>query len=174
MLTTIALLATLAPARLYDFKAVDIDGKPVALKKYKGKVVMVVNVASRCGNTPQYEGLEKLYKEYKPKGLVILGFPANEFGGQEPGTEAEIKTFCTANYGVTFPMMSKVVVKGPGQAPLYKWLVENSDRPTEDVEWNFGKFIVGRDGKVFKRIKPQVKPGEPEIRQAIEAALAAK
>ncbi|RYG23888.1 glutathione peroxidase [bacterium] len=164
----------MAPAKFYDFKAVDIDGKPVALKKYKGKVVMVVNVASKCGNTPQYEGLEKLYKEYKSKGLVILGFPANEFGAQEPGTEAEIKQFCTSLYGVDFPMMSKVVVKGEGQAPLFKWLVENSDRPTEPIEWNFAKFIVGRDGKVFKRIKPQVKPETPEVRQAIEDALAAK
>ena len=174
MLTTLALLATLAPASLYDFKTVDIDGKPVALKKYRGKVVMVVNVASKCGNTPQYEGLEKLYKEYKPKGLVIIGFPANDFGGQEPGSEKEIKQFCTSLYAVDFPMMSKIVVKGEGQSPIYKWLIENSDRPNDQVEWNFGKFIVGRDGKVFKRIKPQVKPEDPVVRQAIEAALAAK
>jgi glutathione peroxidase len=174
MLTALALLPMLAPATLYDFKAIDIDGKPVALKKFKGKVVMVVNVASRCGNTPQYEGLEKLYKEYKPKGLVIVGFPANNFGDQEPGSNPEIKTFCHSKYGVTFPMMSKVSVKGSDQAPIYKWLVENSDRPSDDVEWNFAKFLVGRDGKVAKRIKPQEKVDEPQVRAAIEAALAAK
>lgn len=174
MITALAALAVFAPASFYDFKTTDIDGKPVALKKFKGKVVMVVNVASRCGNTPQYEGLEKLYKEYKSKGLVIVGFPANEFAGQEPGTNAEIKTFCTATYGVTFPMMSKLVVKGEGQSPIYKWLVENSDRPKDDVEWNFAKFIIGRDGKVSKRIKPQTKPDTAEVREAIEAALAAK
>jgi len=174
MITTLALLATLAPASFYDFKTSDIDGKPVALKKFKGKVVMVVNVASRCGNTPQYEGLEKLYKEYKSKGLVIVGFPANEFNGQEPGSNADIKTFCTATYGVTFPMMTKVVVKGEGISPIYQWLIENSDRPKDDVEWNFAKFVVGRDGKVFKRIKPGVKPETAEVREAIEAALAAK
>lgn len=174
MLTALALLPMLAPATLYDFKAIDIDGKPVALKKFKGKVVMVVNVASRCGNTPQYEGLEKLYKEYKAKGLVIVGFPANNFGDQEPGSNPEIKTFCHSKYGVTFPMMSKISVKGSDRAPIYSWLVENSDRPNDDVEWNFAKFLVGRDGKVAKRIKPQEKVDEPQVRAAIEAALAAK
>ena len=172
MITTLALLATMAPATLYDFKAVDIDGKPVALKKFKGKVVLVVNVASHCGNTKQYEGLEKLYKENKAKGLVIVGFPANNFGGQEPGTNAEIKTFCTGKYNVTFPMMGKVSVKGDDRAPLYKWLVENSDRPTEDVEWNFAKFLVGRNGKLVKRIKPGDTVEQPEVKAAIEAALA--
>ncbi len=172
MLTALALLPMLAPATLYDFKAVDIDGKPVALKKFKGKVVLVVNVASRCGNTPQYEGLEKLYKEYKSKGLVIVGFPANNFGGQEPGSNAEIKTFCTAKYNVSFPMMGKVSVKGEDQAPIYKWLVESSDRPTEDVEWNFAKFLVGRDGKVVARIKPQDTVEKPEVKAVIEKALA--
>ena len=133
MLATLALIA-LAPATLYDFKVENIDGKPVALKRFKGKVVLVVNVASKCGNTPQYEGLEKLYKEFKPRGLVVVGFPANDFGSQEPGSNSEIKEFCTAKYDVTFPMMSKLSVKGEDQAPLYKWLVANSDRPKDDVE----------------------------------------
>ncbi len=178
MITALAFLALagpkVAPASLYDFKTTDIDGKPVALKRFKGKVVLVVNVASKCGNTPQYEGLEKLYKEYKSKGLVIVGFPANNFGDQEPGTEADIKAFCTGKYNVTFPMMSKVSVKGEDQAPLYKWLVANSDRPSDDVEWNFAKFIVSRQGKVVGRIKPGSKVDEPEVRAAIDAALAAK
>lgn len=173
MLTALAMLA-LAPATLYDFKTTDIDGKPVALKRFKGKVVLVVNVASQCGNTPQYAGLEKLYREYKSKGLVIVGFPANNFGEQEPGTNEEIKLFCKGKYDVTFPMMSKVSVKGPDQAPIYKWLVENSDRPNEDVEWNFAKFLVGRDGKVVKRISPKDKVDDPKIREAIEAALMSK
>lgn len=173
MITALALLA-LAPATLYDFKATDIDGKAVALKKFKGKVVLVVNVASKCGLTPQYEGLEALYKEFKPKGLVIVGFPANDFNGQEPGTAEEIKTFCTGKYNVTFPLMSKISVKGEAQAPLYKWLIANSDRPNEDIEWNFAKFVVGRDGKVLKRLKPQQKPTDSEVREAIETALAAK
>lgn len=173
MLTALAILA-LAPATLYDFKATDIDGKPVPLKRFKNKVVLVVNVASKCGNTPQYADLEKLYKDYRAKGLVVVGFPANDFGMQEPGSNAEIKEFCTKTYDVTFPMMAKISVKGADQAPLYKWLVESSDRPQDDVEWNFAKFIVGRDGKVFKRIKPKEKVDEPQVRAAIEAALAAK
>lgn len=173
MITALAMLA-LAPATLYDFKVDNIDGKPVALRKYKGKVVLVVNVASKCGNTPQYESLEKLYKDYKAKGLVIVGFPANNFNEQEPGSNADIKAFCTATYGVTFPMMSKVSVKGEDQAPLYKWLVANSDRPADDVEWNFAKFLVGRDGKVAARIKPGDKVDDAKVRAAIDSALAAK
>ena len=158
---------------IYDFKMKNIDGKDVPLKKYKGKVLLVVNVASKCGLTPQYEGLEKLYREYKDKGVVILGFPANNFGGQEPGTNEEIKTFCTGKYDVTFPMFSKISVKGEDQAELYKWLLANSDRH-DDIEWNFAKFVIGKDGKVFKRIAPQEKPGSTSVREAIEAALAAK
>ena len=173
MITALAILA-LAPATLYDFKVENIDGKNVNMSRYKGKVVLVVNVASQCGNTPQYAGLEKLYRDYKGKGLVIVGFPANDFGEQEPGTNAEIKTFCTGKYDVTFPMMSKISVKGTDQAPLYRWLVASSDRPKDDVEWNFAKFLVGRDGKLVKRIRPQDKVDEPSVRAAIEAALAAK
>ena len=173
MLATIALLA-LAPTTLYDFKVDNIDGKPVALRKFKGKVVLVVNVASKCGNTPQYEGLEKLYEEFKGRGLVVVGFPANNFGSQEPGSNSDIMEFCTSTYNVKFPMMSKLSVKGEDQAPLYKWLVANSDRPKDDVEWNFAKFLINRDGKVVKRIKPGEKVDEPSVRAAIEAALAQK
>lgn len=173
MLATIALLA-LAPTTLYDFKVDNIEGKPVALRKFKGKVVLVVNVASKCGNTPQYEGLEKLYQEFKSRGLVVIGFPANNFGSQEPGSNADIMEFCTSTYNVKFPMMSKLSVKGEDQAPLYKWLVANSDRPKEDVEWNFAKFLIGRDGKLIKRIKPGDKVDEPSVRASIEAALAQK
>ena len=173
MLATIALLA-LAPTTLYDFKVDNIEGKPVALRKFKGKVVLVVNVASKCGNTPQYEGLEKLYQEFKSRGLVVIGFPANNFGSQEPGSNADIMEFCTSTYNVRFPMMSKLSVKGEDQAPLYKWLVANSDRPKEDVEWNFAKFLIGRDGKLVKRIKPGDKVDEPSVRASIEAALAQK
>lgn len=174
MITALAMLALKAPATLYDFKVESIDNKPVALRKYRGKVVLVVNVASQCGNTPQYAGLEKLYREEKAKGLVIVGFPANNFGSQEPGSNAEIKTFCTGKYDVTFPMMAKISVKGEDQAPLYRWLVSNSDRPNEPIEWNFAKFIVGRDGRVVGRIKPGDKVDDPAVRAQIEAALAAK
>ncbi len=173
MITALAMLA-LAPATLYDFKATDIDGKAVPLRKFKNKVVLVVNVASRCGNTPQYAALEKLYRDYKAKGLVIVGFPANNFGDQEPGSNAEIKSFCKSTYDVTFPMMAKISVKGADEAPLYKWLIANSDRPGDDIEWNFAKFVVGRDGKVAARIKPGEKVDEPKVRAAIDAALAAK
>lgn len=167
---------TMAPPAksIYDFKMKDIDGKVVPLSKYKGKVLLVVNVASRCGNTPQYKGLEELYRQNKSKGLVVLGFPANNFGAQEPGTEAEIKQFCSLNYDVSFPMFSKISVKGEDTAPLYQWLVETSDRPKEEVEWNFAKFVIGRDGKVFRRIGPGVKPESEEVQKAIADALAQK
>jgi glutathione peroxidase len=158
---------------IYDFKVKDIDGKEVDLSKYKGKVLLIVNVASRCGHTPQYETLEKLYKDKKDKGLVILGFPANEFGGQEPGTNEEIKTFCTSKYNVTFDMFSKIVVKGDGQAPLYKYLTSEAANPktTGDIKWNFTKFLVSRDGKILTRFEPKVKPDSKEVLDAIDAAL---
>lgn len=170
MLTALAML-TLAPASFYDFKAENIDGKAVPLSRYKGKVVLVVNVASKCGNTPQYADLEKLYRDYKKQGLVIVGFPANNFGSQEPGSNAEIKEFCKLTYDVSFPMMAKVSVKGEDQAPLYKWLVASSDRPNDPVEWNFAKFVIGRDGKLVARIKPQDKVDNPAVRSAIVSAL---
>jgi len=157
---------------IYDFTMTNIDGHSVHLSKFKGKVLLVVNVASKCGYTPQYAGLEKLYEEYKGKGFLILGFPANNFGSQEPGTDAEIKTFCTGNYNVSFPMFSKISVKGDDQAPLYKWLIASSDRPSDQIEWNFTKFIVGKDGKVAYRFKSQDTPDSPQVKDAIDKALA--
>jgi glutathione peroxidase len=148
-----------------------IDGSAVDLSQYKGKTVLIVNVASRCGYTPQYKGLQSLFDKYKDKGLVILGFPANEFGGQEPGSDAEIATFCSSKYGVTFDMFSKIVVKGPGMAPLYKTLTESS-KPAGDVKWNFEKFLVDRDGKIAGRFGSGVSPDDPAFVKAIEAALA--
>jgi glutathione peroxidase len=157
-----------------DFTMKDIDGKDVDLAKtYKGKVVLMVNVASKCGLTPQYEELEKLYEGYKARGLVILGFPANEFGAQEPGTEKEIKEFCTSKYKVTFPMFSKIVVKGEGIHPLYKFLTEKETDPAYAgvIQWNFTKFLVGRDGKLAARFEPKTTPSSKEVVAAIEAAL---
>ena len=147
-----------------------IDGKEVDLSTYKGKVVLIVNVASRCGYTGQYAGLEKLYATYKDKGLVVLGFPANEFGGQEPGSDAEIAAFCSSKYGVTFDMFSKIVVKGPGKAALYKTLTESAT-PAGEVGWNFEKFLIGRDGKVVGRFKSGVAPDDATLTKAIEAEL---
>ena len=147
-----------------------IDGTEVDLAKYKGKVVLIVNVASRCGYTGQYAGLQKLSDTYKDTGLVVLGFPANEFGAQEPGTDAEIATFCSSKYGVTFDMFSKIAVKGPGIAPLYKTLTESAD-PKGDVGWNFEKFLIGRDGKIVGRYKSGVAPDDAKLKATIEAEL---
>lgn len=165
--------ATMDPAAnsIYDFTKKDIDGKAVKLDKYKGKVLLVVNVASKCGLTPQYDGLQKLYSTYKAKGFTVLGFPANEFGNQEPGSNAEIKQFCMAKHNVTFPMFEKIVVKGAGIDPLYQFLISTSERPKDDIEWNFAKFLVGKDGKVIKRFDPRTTPENPELVKAIEAAL---
>jgi glutathione peroxidase len=148
-----------------------IDGKPVDLGSYKGKVVLVVNVASRCGYTKQYDGLQKLYDSHKDKGFVILGFPANDFGAQEPGTDAEIAEFCSTKYAVTFPMFSKITVKGDGKAPLYKALTEAAD-PKGEVGWNFEKFLIGKNGTVIARFKSGVTAEDPRLVKAIEAALA--
>jgi glutathione peroxidase len=148
-----------------------IDGKPVDLAAYKGKVVLVVNVASRCGYTGQYAGLQKLYDAHKDKGFVILGFPANDFGAQEPGTDGQIAEFCSTKYGVTFPMFSKITVKGADKAPLYKALTEAAD-PRGEVSWNFEKFLIGKDGGVIGRFKSGVAPDDAKLVQAIEAALA--
>jgi len=150
-----------------------IDGTAVDLAKYKGKVVLVVNVASRCGYTPQYTGLQKLYETYKDKGLVVLGFPANEFGAQEPGSDTDIAKFCSSKYGVTFDMFSKVVVKGPNKSPLYKSLTESATPPGE-VSWNFEKFLIGRDGAIVGRYKSAVAPEDAKLTGAIEAALGKK
>lgn len=157
---------------IYDFKMANIDGKQIPLSKFKGKVLLVVNVASKCGNTPQYAKLEALYKARKNKNFSILGFPANNFGGQEPGTNGEIKEFCTATYGVEFPMFAKISVKGDDEHPLYKWLIANSDQPNADIDWNFAKFVIGKDGKVAARFKARVQPDSPEVLAAIDAAQA--
>lgn len=155
---------------IYDFTMMNIDGKPTSLKKFKGKTLLVVNVATKCGNTPQYKQLEELYEKYQKQGLVVLGFPANNFGGQEPGTDAEIKTFCTSTYDVKFPMFSKISVKGDDIAPLYKWLLSQS-KSTTDVDWNFAKFLVAKDGSTVKRYSARMKPDSAEIVADIEAAL---
>jgi len=158
---------------VYDFTMKDIDGKETNLAQYRGKVLLLVNVASRCGFTPQYEGLEKVYLKYKDRGLIILGFPANNFMSQEPGTNEEIKTFCSLKYNVTFPMFSKISVKGDDMHPLYKYLTDKQSDPQfgGDVKWNFNKFLVGRDGKIIGRFEPAVKPESAEVAQAIEKAL---
>lgn len=157
-------------ATLYEFVMKDIEGRDVSLAKYRGKVVLVVNVASQCGNTPQYAGLEKLYRRYQERGLVIAGFPANNFGGQEPGTNEEIKEFCEGKFGVTFPMFAKISVKGIDMDPLYQWLV-GSVEPREDVDWNFAKFLVGRDGRVIARFSSRTKPDDQTLTSSILKAL---
>ena len=161
------------PAAL-NFKMKNLTGKEVDLSKYKGKVVLIVNVASYCGNTPQYKGLEDLHEKYADQGLAVLGFPANEFGKQEPGSDEEIADFCGKNYGVKFDMFSKVVVKGEGQCPLYNYLTSKETDPkfAGDVTWNFEKFLIDRDGKVVARFAPKVKPESKEVVAAIETELA--
>jgi glutathione peroxidase len=163
-------------AAVLDFKMKTIDGKDTELSQYKGKVVMFVNVASQCGLTPQYKGLQALYAKYKDKGLVIIGVPANEFGGQEPGSDDEIAKFCSSKYDVTFPMLSKVVVKGKGTCPLYAFLTSKDTNPRfgGDIQWNFTKFLVNRKGEVVNRFEPRVAPESTEIVSAIEAELAKK
>ncbi|MBM3755938.1 MAG: glutathione peroxidase [Acidobacteria bacterium] len=157
---------------IFDISMNSIDGKPVALKSFEGKAVLFVNVASQCGYTPQYAGLQSLYAKYKDKGLVIVGVPANNFGGQEPGSNEEIKSFCSRTYNVTFPMMAKVSVKGADKTPLYQYLTDKSNPKTGgDVQWNFTKFLVGKDGKVRQRFESGVSPDSPELAAAIEAAL---
>lgn len=163
-------------APVLNFTMKGIDGTPVDLSKFKGKVVLFVNVASQCGLTPQYEGLQKLHDKYAQAGLVIVGVPANEFGSQEPGTDTEIKQFCTSNYGVKFVMLSKVVVKGDGICPLYKFLTEKETNGSfaGPITWNFEKFLVGRNGEVARRFAPRVEPTADEVTKAIEAELAKK
>lgn len=164
------------PAGPLAYKMQSLDGKEVDLAKYKGKVVMIVNVASECGLTPQYEQLQALHKKYADKDLAILGFPANEFGKQEPGTNAEISEFCKENYGVEFDMFAKVVVKGEGQCDLYKFLTsrDTNAKFAGDITWNFEKFLVGRDGQVKARFSPRTKPDADEVVKALEAELAKK
>jgi glutathione peroxidase len=163
-----------AAESVYNFTLKSIDGQPVSLKSYHGKVLLLVNVASKCGFTPQYTGLEALYEKYKDKGLVIVGIPANNFGSQEPGTNEEIKTFCSRKYNVTFPMMSKVSVLGEDKTPLYVFLTDKGVNPTigGDIKWNFTKFLFNRNGKPVARFEPAVTPESPEMTKAIESALA--
>ena len=158
---------------IYDFEAKDIGGKDIALSSFKGKVMLIVNTASKCGFTPQFGGLEELHKSYAGKGLAVLGFPCNQFGAQDPGSNSEIEGFCQVNYGVSFPMMGKIDVNGPAAHPLYQWL--EAEAPgllgSKAIKWNFTKFLVGKDGQVIKRYAPLDKPAD--MAKDIEAALAA-
>jgi glutathione peroxidase len=159
------------------FKMKGIDGKDVDLSQYQGKVVLFVNVASQCGYTPQYKGLQALYEKYKDQGLVIVGVPANDFGSQEPGTDAEIAKFCESKYGVTFPMLAKVsTIKGDKKVPLYKYLTSKDTDPkfSGEVQWNFTKFLIGRSGEIVNRFEPGVKPESDKLTKAVEAELAKK
>jgi glutathione peroxidase len=164
--------ALFASESVYNFTLPSIDGEQTSLSNYKGKVVLLVNVASRCGFTPQYSALESLYEKYKDQGFVILGFPANNFGGQEPGTNAEIKSFCSLKYNVTFPMFAKVSVKGDDCTPLYQYLTKQANPSlTGDIKWNFTKFLVDRNGNVVARFESPVKPDSPEVVAAVEKLL---
>jgi glutathione peroxidase len=157
-----------AASSVYDFTLNSIDGPPAPLAAYKGKVLLLVNVASKCGFTPQYKGLEAVYEKYKDQGLVVMGFPANNFMAQEPGTDQEIKTFCTRKYNVTFPMYSKISVKGTDIAPLYQYLTTAKGG---DIKWNFTKFLVDRNGNIVARFEPATTPDSAEVQTAIESAL---
>jgi glutathione peroxidase len=158
---------------IYDFEARQINGQDIALSQFKGKVMLIVNTASQCGFTPQFGGLEELHKAYTGKGLVVLGFPCNQFGAQDPGADGEIAEFCQLNYGVSFPMMGKIDVNGPAAHPLYKWL--SSEAPgllgSKAIKWNFTKFLVGKDGQVIRRYAPTDKPAD--LAKDVEAALTA-
>ena len=173
LIASLTLLFTMN-STLNDFTVTDIDGVASDLSFYNGKVVVVVNVASFCGYTKQYATLEKLYNAYKDKGLVVLGFPSNDFGEQEPGTNAEIKSFCSTNFNVTFPIFSKIKVKGSNKAPLYEWLTSGDDNASlkGEVQWNFEKFIVGKDGKVKSRFNSSVDPMSDTFLREVEASLA--
>jgi glutathione peroxidase len=164
------------PSSVLDFHVKDIDGKDVALSKYQGKVVLIVNTASQCGLTPQYKGLQAAYEKYKDQGLEILAFPANEFGSQEPGSDEQIKEFCSTKYKVSFPLFSKIVVKGKGIHPLYDYLTNESTNPghSGEIRWNFAKFLVNRKGEVIARFDPTVAPDSPEFIAALEKAVAEK
>ena len=173
---TAALMATamFAATTVHEFELKSIDGQPAPLAAFKGKVLLLVNVASKCGYTPQYTALESLYKKFSDRGLVVVGIPANNFGGQEPGTNEEIKTFCTRTYNVTFPMMSKVSVKGDDKTPLYQFLTDAAANPKTggEVKWNFTKFLADKNGNVIARFESGVKPDSPELTAAVESALA--
>lgn len=163
-----------ASAPLQSIALKDIDGKDTSLKAYSGKVLLVVNVASRCGYTRQYAGLQALHEKFGPRGFSVLGFPSNDFGGQEPGTAAEIKEFCSSTYSVTFPLFEKLKVKGADQHPLFAALTGKGSPVPGEVKWNFGKFLIGKDGALIKRWDSGTEPDSPEVAAAIEAALADK
>ena len=162
------------PASVLDFTMKDIDGKDVPLAKFQGKVLLIVNTASQCGHTPQYKGLQEIYQKYKDQGFEVLAFPANEFGAQEPGTDEQIKQFCSTRYKVSFPLFSKIVVKGKGIHPLYEYLTAETTDPKHagPIPWNFAKFLVNRKGEVIARFEPGVKPDSSELTSAVEKALA--
>ena len=153
---------------VYDFAARDISGRERSLSEFRGKPMLIVNVASKCGLTPQYEGLETLYQEYRERGLVILGFPSNDFAGQEPGSEAEIQSFCSVKFGVDFPMFAKVTVKGPNKHPLYRYLTEEAPHASE-IKWNFHKFLINREGRVVENVDPRTEPRD--LKPKIESLL---
>ena len=163
-----------AESPLYSIPLKNIEGQPVKLKQYEGKVLLIVNVASKCGFTPQYDGLEALWKEYRDRGLVVLGFPCNQFGAQEPGSEEEIRQFCTSKFKVTFPMFSKVNVNAPDQHPLYEALTTKDSPAAGPIKWNFSKILVGKDGKIISRFDSAVDPNSEQLKTAITGALAAK
>ena len=167
-------VSLMSAADLYDIPLKNIDGENATLAPYKGQVLLIVNTASKCGLTPQYEALESVYQKHKDAGLVVLGFPCNQFGGQEPGTNAEIKEFCSLKFHVSFPMFDKLDVNGEHRHPLYVALAGKDSPFPGDIGWNFAKFIVGRDGRIIHRFSPKVKPDDPEVMAALEAALAAK
>ena len=172
---TFLLQTMTTPAQpIYDIPVKTIDHKPGTLGDYRGKVLLIVNVASKCGFTPQYKSLEAIYEKYKDKGLVILGFPCNQFGQQEPGTNEEIKQFCSSKYNVTFPMFDKIEVNGPNRHPLYVALAGKDSPYPGDIKWNFTKFLISRNGTILKRFDSKVTPDSPEVITAIEAALAGK
>lgn len=190
-LTTFATTGKQMKQSVYDFTVNKIDGSPTKLEDFKGKTIMIVNVASKCGLTSQYEGLEKLYEKYQEKGLVVLGFPANQFLGQEPGTNTEIQEFCKLNYGIKFPMFEKIVVKGDGIHPLYQYLTTTRPEATmkpngtlmerllaknllgksQDIHWNFEKFLINKKGEIVERFSPELEPQDPLIVKAVEKAL---
>jgi len=176
LLLTVLTLQTLAvhAESIYDIKLKDIDGKDTTLANYKGKTILIVNVASHCGYTKQYAGLQAIYEKYKAKGFVVLGFPCNQFGGQEPGTNEEIKTFCSSKFNVTFPMFDKIEVNGKNRHPLYVQLAGKDSPFPGDIKWNFNKFLIGKDGKILKRCDSKVTPESEELTKAIEEAIAAK
>jgi glutathione peroxidase len=165
---------TLQAQSLYEIPVKDIDGKAGTLAPYRGRVLLIVNVASECGYTPQYTGLQGLYDDYKDRGFTIVGVPCNQFGGQEPGTNKEIKEFCSATFHVTFPMLEKTDVNGAKRHALYGLLAGEKSPAAGDIRWNFTKFLIGRDGRILQRFEPDVEPDSPAVTRAVEAALAAK